>query len=113
MRDKDILNVLGLNDRTITLTADDEYLQIMLEKKIDNYLKKIKEEKERKEKIDYYKNQYEKFEKKNEFVKNFDDKFIYGKLKDKLIRDGFIYRCPYCLDVSNQYAKPLRNEHKH
>lgn len=48
MRDKDILNVLGLNDRTITLTADDEYLQIMLEKKIDNYLKKIKEEKERK-----------------------------------------------------------------
>ena len=113
MRDKDILNVLGLNDRTITLTADDEYLQIMLEKKIDNYLKKIKEEKERKEKIDYYKNQYEKFEKKNEFVKNFDDRFIYGKLKDKLIRDGFIYRCPYCLDVSNQCAKPLRNEHKH
>lgn len=46
-------------------------------------------------------------------MKNFDDRFIYGKLKDKLIRDGFIYRCPYCLDVSNQYAKPLRNEHKH
>ena len=28
MKDKDILNMLGLNDRTITLTADDEYLQI-------------------------------------------------------------------------------------
>ena len=41
MKDKDILNMLGLNDRTITLTADDEYLQIMLEKKIDNYLKKL------------------------------------------------------------------------
>ena len=27
MKDKDILNMLGLNDRTITLTADDEYLQ--------------------------------------------------------------------------------------
>ena len=37
--------MLGLNDRTITLTADDEYLQIMLEKKIDNYLKKLDEDK--------------------------------------------------------------------
>lgn len=45
MKDKDILNMLGLNDRTITLNADDEYLQIMLEKKIDNYLKKLDEEK--------------------------------------------------------------------
>ena len=57
-KDKDILNMLGLNDRTITLTADDEYLQIMLEKKIDNYLKKIDEEKKKQEQIDYYKNQY-------------------------------------------------------
>lgn len=47
MKDKDILNMLGLNDRTITLNADDEYLQIMLEKKIDNYLKKLDEEKTR------------------------------------------------------------------
>ena len=47
MKDKDILNMLGLNDRTITLTADDEYLQIMLEKKIDNYLKKLDEEKKK------------------------------------------------------------------
>ena len=43
MKDKDILKMLGLNDRTITLTADDEYLQIMLEKKIDNYFKKLDE----------------------------------------------------------------------
>ena len=113
MKDKDILNMLGLNDRTITLTADDEYLQIMLEKKIDNYLKKLDEEKKKEEKIDYYKNQYEKFHKKNEFVKNFDDKFVYGKLRDKLIKDGFIYRCPFCLDVSSQYGRPLQSYPKH
>lgn len=53
MKDKDILDMLGLNDRTITLTADDEYLQIMLEKKIDNYLKKLDEAKKKEEKIDY------------------------------------------------------------
>ena len=107
MKDKDILDMLGLNDRTITLTADDEYLQIMLEKKIDNYLKKLYEEKKKEEQIDYYKNQYEKFQKKNEFVKNFDDRFIYRKLRDKLIWDGFIYRCKFCwgLDVSGQYVK--------
>lgn len=87
MKDKDILDMLGLNDRTITLTAADEYLQIMLEKKIDNYLKKLDEAKKKEEKIDYYKNQYEKFKKKNDFVKNFDDRFIYGKLRDKLIKE--------------------------
>lgn len=107
MKDKDILNMLGLNDRTITLSADDEYLQITLERKIDNYLKKLDEEKKRKEQVNYYKNQYERFKEKNEFAKNFDDRFIYGKLRDKLIKDGFIYRCKFCwgLDVSGQYGK--------
>ena len=107
MKYKDILNMLSLNDRTITLSADDEYLQITLERKIDNYLKKLDEEKKRKEQVDYYKNQYEKFQKKNDFVKNFDDRFIYGKLRDKLIQDGFIYQCKYCwgLDVSGHYGR--------
>ena len=45
MKDKDILDMLGLNDRTITLSVDDEYLQITLERKIDKYLKKLDEEK--------------------------------------------------------------------
>ena len=36
MTDKDILDILGLDDRTITLNADDEYLQIVLEKKKGN-----------------------------------------------------------------------------
>ena len=34
----------------------------------------------------------------------------YGKLKNKLIRDGFIYRCPFCLDVSHEYAKPTKKK---
>lgn len=89
MKDKDILNMLGLNDRTITLTADDEYLQIMLEKKIDNYLKKLDEEKKKQEQIDYYKNQYEKFQKKNEFVKKFEDKYI-NKIKKEFNEENEI-----------------------
>jgi len=44
----------------------------------------------------------------------FDDKYIYNKIKNKLIQDGFIYRCGFCmgLDVSGQYAKYPKN-HKH
>ena len=114
MNDKELLKLLGLDDKTITLNLNDEYLQTIIKNKIENYLKKLDEEREKKEKIDYYKNQYEKFQKKNEFVKNFDDRFIYGRLRDKLIKDGFIYRCGYCmgLDVSGQYARYPKN-HKH
>ena len=112
MKDKDILNMLGLNDRTITLTVDDEYLQIMLEKKIDDYLKKLDEEKKKEEQINYYKQEHEKYIEKKKYIDMFKDTFVYGKIKDTLIRDGFIYRCPFCLDVSGQYAKYPKN-HKH
>lgn len=112
MKDKDILNMLGLNDRTITLGVDDEYLQITLEKKIDNYLKKIEEEKEKEKRINTYKQEYENFKEKKKYIEMFKDNFVYGNIKDTLIRDGFIYRCPFCLDLSNQYGKPIKN-HNH
>ena len=108
MKDRDILNMLGLNDRTITLTADDEYLQIVLEKKIDNYLKKLDEEKKKQEQIDFYKKEYENFKEKKKFINTFNDSYVYGKIKNTLIRDGFIYRCPFCLDVSHEYMKPIK-----
>ena len=43
----------------------------------------------------------------------FKDAFVYGKIKDTLIRDGFIYRCPFCLDVSNQYGRPIETYKNH
>lgn len=110
MKDKDILNMLGLNDRTITLTADDEYLQIMLEKKIDNYLKKLDEEKKKQEQIDFYKKEYENFKEKKKYVDMFKDTYVYGRIKNTLIKDGFIYRCPFCLDVSHEYMKPIKKK---
>ena len=39
MTDKELLRAIGLDDRTITIGLDDEYAQMMLEKKIDSYLK--------------------------------------------------------------------------
>ena len=61
--EKDILKSLGLYDTTISFGLDDD-IQIAIEKKIDNYLKKIDEEQKRKEQIDFVKQEHEKFKKK-------------------------------------------------
>ena len=115
MKDKDILNMLGLNDRTITLGVDDEYLQITLEKKIDNYLKKIEEEKKKQEEIDYYKKSYEEYKEKQKFINTFNDSYVYKNVRQTLANDGFTWRCAYCkpLDVSGGYGKPLCRYHNH
>lgn len=47
MTDKELLKAIGLDDRTITIGLDDEYAQMMLEKKIDYYLKKLDDEKKK------------------------------------------------------------------
>ncbi len=104
--DKQIMNALGLNDTTITFGLDED-IQIAIEHKIDNYLKKIEAENERKKQVDFYKEAYENFKQKKEFADNLTDNYIYGRLKNKMIRDGFVYQCKYCwgLDLSGQYMK--------
>lgn len=38
------------------------------------------------------------------------DSYVMNKLKNRLIRDGFVYQCKYCwgLDVSGQYGKATK-----
>ena len=113
--EKDILKSLGLYDTTISFGLDED-IQIAIERKIDNYLKKIDEESERKKRAESYKEAHENFKKKNEFANMLCDNFVYGKVKNKLVQDGFIYRCKYCWgqDVSGQYGKPLKAyKHNH
>lgn len=38
MSDKELLKLLGLEDRTISIGLDDEYARIVLEKRIEQYL---------------------------------------------------------------------------
>ena len=111
MNDKELLKLLGINDTTITFGLDED-IQIAIERKIDNYIKKLDEEKKKEEQINFYKKEYENFKEKKRYIDMFKDTYVYGKIKDTLIRDGFIYRCPFCLDVSGQYAKYPKN-HKH
>lgn len=114
MSDKDLLKALGLEDRTITLGLDDEYLQITLEKKIDAYLKKIGEEKKKQEQIDFLKQKYVEHEEKEKFLAMFNDSYVFNKIKNKLIREKFVNDCRYCwgIDVSGEYGKATKPKGK-
>lgn len=119
MNDKQLLELLGLTDRTISVELDED-IRIAIEHKIDDYLKKIDEEQKRKQQVDYLKQRYGEFKKKQEYVNMFTDKFVYGKIKHHLIKDGAVFGCPTCrpLDLSGQYGRPLQtyksyNKHNH
>lgn len=84
--EKDILKSLGLYDTTISFGLDED-IQIAIERKIDNYLKKIDEEQKRKEQLDFVKQEYEKFKKKSEFVNTFNDMVL---VYLSLLRAGII-----------------------
>jgi len=104
--EKDILKSLGLYDTTISFGLDED-MQIAIEKKIDNYLKKIDEEQKQKERVDFVKQEHENFKKKQEFVEMLKNRYVFDKLKNMLIQAGFSYKCPTCrgIDVSGQYMK--------
>lgn len=55
MTNKELLRAIGFDDRTITIGLDNEYAQMMLEKKIDSYLKKLDEEKKKEDMIEQLK----------------------------------------------------------
>lgn len=38
---------------------------------------------------------------------------VYKVIKDMLIKDGFSYRCPTCLDLSGQYGRPIQSYSKY
>ena len=113
MTDKELLKALGLDDRTITISLNDEYAQMMIEKKIDNYLKKLDEEKKKEDFIGQLKNGYDEFKEKSHLVEMLKSKYVYGAIKEMLIRDGFSFRCPTCVDLSGQYGRPIQKYPKY
>lgn len=95
MKDKDILDLLGLTDKTIKLelTKDLEYV---IENGIDDYLKREQEHEE----------------KKNEFIQLFKecfDELCLFMEKDSLRRVPIsCYTCIKGMDLSKQYGKPKK-----
>lgn len=113
MTDKELLRAIGLDDRTITIGLDNEYAQMMLEKKIDSYLKKLDEEKKNEDMIEQLKHGQESFKEKQHLIEMLKSNLVYNVIKDLLIRDGFSYRCPTCVDLSGQYGRAIQNYPKY
>ena len=109
MADKELLRTIGLDDRTITIGLNDEYAQMMLEKKIDSYLKKLDEENKKEDMIEQLKHGQESFKEKQHLVEMLKSNLVYSAIKDKLIKDGFSFRCPTCVDLSGQYGRAIQN----
>ena len=113
MTDKELLRAIGLDDRTITIGLNDEYAQMMLEKKIDSYLKKLVDEKKKEDMIEQLKHGQESFKEKQHLIEMLKSNLVYNAIKDLLIRDGFSYRCPTCVDLSGQYGRPIQSYPKY
>ena len=109
MTDKELLRAIGLDDRTITIGLDNEYAQMMLEKKI----KKLDEEKKKEDMIEQLKHGQESFKEKQHLIEMLKSNLVYNVIKDMLIRDGFSYRCPTCVDLSGQYGRPIQSYPKY
>ena len=113
MSDKDLLRALGLDDRTITIGLNDEYAQMMLEKKIDSYLKKLDEEKKKEEMVEKLKTGYSDYKDRQHLIEMLKSNMVYNAIKDMLIKDGFSFRCPTCVDLSGQYGRAIQNYPKY
>lgn len=90
---EDLLDLKEPNKKTL------EYdLMFVIENGIEEYIKKNEKEKKS----------------KDDFVEMLFDQYIYNKLKNRLIRDGFVYQCKFCwgMDVSGQYGKATKPKHK-
>ena len=113
MTDKELLRAIGLDDRTITIGLDNEYAQMMLEKKIDSYLKKLDEVKKNEDMIEQLKHGQLSIKEKQHLIEMLKSNLVYNVIKDLLIRDGFSYRCPTCVDLSGQYGRAIQNYPKY
>ena len=99
MKDKDILDLLGLTDKTITLELTKD-LEDVIENGIDNYFKKLQEQENKKQEfIQMFKECYDEIVKIIEFDPH------------KRIAVN-CYTCIKGMDLSKQYGKPLNTYKK-
>lgn len=103
--DKDLLKLLGLDNKTISMSIDDEYAQLMIRREIEKYEKEVEREKQ--------KDSHEEYKEKAHLVEMLKSKMVINVIKDIMIKEGFSYRCPTCLDLSGQYGRPIQSYSKY
>ena len=113
MSEKDLLKLLDLDKKTISMSIDDEYAQLMIRKEIEKYEKEVEREKQKEELIDKLKTGREDYVEKAHLVEMLKSRMVVSVIKDLMIKEGFSYRCPTCLDLSGQYGRPIESYPKY
>ena len=108
MSNNDLLRLLDLDNKTIRLSIDDEYAQLMIRKEIEKYEKEVEREKQKEDLIVKLKDGHEAYKEKAHLVEMLKSKMVINVIKDIMIKEGFSYRCPTCLDLSGQYGRPIQ-----
>lgn len=113
MSNSDLLRLLNLDNKTISLSIDDEYAQLMIRKEIEKYEKEVEREKQKEDLIGKLKDGHEEYKEKAHLVEMLKSKMVINVIKDIMIKEGFSYRCPTCLDLSGQYGRPIQSYPKY
>lgn len=113
MSEKDLLKLLDLDNKTLSISVDDEYAQLMIRKEIEKYEKEVKQEKEKEDLVGKLKSSHEDYIEKAHLVEMLKSKMVINVVKDLMIKEGFSYRCPTCLDLSGQYGRPIQSYPKY
>lgn len=68
MSNNDLLRLLDLDNKTISLSIDDEYAQLMIRKEIEKYEKEVEREKQKEDLIGKLKDGHEEYKEKAHLV---------------------------------------------
>lgn len=68
MSNNDLLRLLDLDNKTISLSIDDEYAQLMIRKEIEKYEKEVEREKQKEDLIGKLKDGHEEYKVKAHLV---------------------------------------------
>ena len=107
MSEKDVLKLLTVDNKTISMSVDDEYAQLMIRKEIEKYEKEVEREKQKEELVGKLKGSHEDYIEKAHLVEMLKSRMVVSVIRDLMIKEGFSYRCPTCLDLSGQYGRPI------
>ena len=97
MTEKELLKMLGLDSKEITLTLDDEYNQIKKKDEIKKLIKEVEEENEKERMISNLKKGYEDFEFKKSIIDVLKSRYGKNELRTIMLELGAPLNCPHCL----------------
>ena len=104
MKNKGIMKLIGLPDK-LEIECSDEYLELKIRDEVEKTIKEVDDEIKREKEIGFYKDSYEEYKQKQNLIELLKSRMVVSALVDVLRKEGAIFNCPYCLDLSHHYVK--------